>query len=365
MRILHTEWSDGLGGQEKRILAEAVGLAERGHSVIIACRAHASIKVEAERLGIDTITVPMRKLYDIQSIFQLAGFLNKNRCDVVNTHSGVDSWIGGTASRIAKVPVLARTRHLNIPLKRNLLNFVHYLPDVYITCGDNMRSNLISNCGFPADKVVSIPTGVGSEFFDVKKNVEAKIKYGLLPDSIVITNVGVLRSVKGHEMTLRSVKAVVNVFPNAKYLIVGNGPRKEALMKFTDELGVAEHVIFTGFAEDIPEIYSFSDVAVLSSLSEGLPQSILQSMAAGIPVVATKVGGVPEVVIHEKTGLLVESGDHDGLSKSIIRILQNPDEAEKMRRNAGELILKEHTIDKMIDKLEGLYKKLLSKKVLT
>ena len=359
MRILHTEWSDGLGGQEKRILAE------RGHSVHIACRARASIKIEAERLGIDTVTVPMRRLYDIQSVLRLTGFLNKNRFDVVNTHSGVDSWIGGIASRVSKVPVLARTRHLNIPLKRNLLNFVHYLPDVYITCGNNMRSNLVSNCGFPADKVVSIPTGVGPEFFDVKKNVEAKLKYGLLPDSIVITNVGVLRSVKGHEITLRSAKAVLKVIPNAKYLIVGNGPRKEALMKFTNELGIAEHVVFTGFAENIPEIYSFSDIAVLSSLSEGLPQSLLQAMAAGIPVVATRVGGVPEVVIHEKTGLLVESGDHEGLAKGIIRILRNPDDAGKMSRDARELILKEHTIDKMIDKIEGLYKKLLLQKAVT
>ena len=155
------------------------------------------------------------------------------------------------------------------------------------------------------------------------------------------------------------------MIPNAKYLIVGNGPRKEALMKFTNELGIAEHVVFTGFAENIPEIYSFSDIAVLSSLSEGLPQSLLQAMAAGIPVVATRVGGVPEVVIHEKTGLLVESGDHEGLAKGIIRILRNPDDAEKMSRDARELILKEHTIDKMIDKIEGLYKKLLLQKAVT
>jgi glycosyltransferase involved in cell wall biosynthesis len=295
----------------------------------------------------------------------LTRFLNNNRFDVVNTHSGVDSWIGGVASRVARIPVLARTRHLNIPLKRNLLNFVHYLPDVYITCGGNMRSNLVSNCGFPADKVVSIPTGVGSEFFNVKKSVEAKFRYSLLPDSPVITNVGVLRSVKGHEITLRSVKAVVDIFPNAKFLIVGDGPRKEALLHFTKELGIAKHVIFTGFIEDIPEIYSFSDVAVLSSLSEGLPQSLLQAMAAGIPVVATKVGGVPEVVIHERTGLLVESGDHEGLAKGIIRILQNRDDAERMSRAAKELVLSEHTIDKMIDKIEGLYKKLLLQKAVT
>lgn len=363
MRILHTEWSDGLGGQEKRILAEAVGLAGRGHYVNIACREHASIKNEAERLGIDTLMLPMRKFYDIPSMLQLTSFLKHNRFDVVNTHSGVDSWIGGGAARAAKVPVLARTRHLNIPLKRNILNFVHYLPDVYITCGANMRNNLVSNCGFPADKVVSIPTGVGTEFFDVKKNMGAKLKYGLAPNSIVITNVGVLRSVKGHEMTLRSVRAVTDAFPNAEFLIVGDGPRKEALMNFTNKLGIAKHVIFAGFVENIPEIYSFSDVAVLSSLSEGLPQSLLQAMAARVPVVATKVGGVPEVVINERTGLLVESGDHEELAKGIIRILKSRDDAERLTQNAKALVLKEYSIDKMIDKIENLYMKLLNKKV--
>jgi len=359
MQILHTEWSDGLGGQEKRILSEAVGLTARGHSVTIACREHAMIKSEAIRLGINTHTLPMRKFYDIPGIIQMTNFLNNNRFDVVNTHSGVDSWIGGIASWIAKTPVLVRTRHLNIPLRRNLFNFIHYMPDMYITCGDNMRNNLINNSGFPADKVVSIPTGVGLEFFDVKKNMGAKVKYGLDPNSIVITNVGVLRSVKGHEITLRSVKVVMDAFPNAKFLIVGDGPRKEALVNFANELGITRHVIFTGFVENIPEIYSFSDVAVLSSLSEGLPQSLLQAMAAGVPVVATNVGGVPEIVIHEKTGLLIASGDHEGLAKGIIQILNRPVEALQFTAKAKELVRKEHSVNHMIDKIERLYEKLL------
>lgn len=362
MQILHTEWSDGLGGQEKRILSEAVGLTARGHSVTIACREHAMIKSEAIRLGINTHTLLMRKSYDIPGIIQMTKFLKNNRFDVVNTHSGVDSWIGGIASRIAKSLVLVRTRHLNIPLRRNLFNFIHYLPDMYITCGDNMRNNLINNSGFPADKVVSIPTGIGLEFFYVKKNMEAKLKYGLDLNSIVITNVGILRSVKGHEVTLKSVRSVIDVFPNAKFLIVGDGPRKEALVNFANELGITRHVIFTGFVENIPEIYSFSDVAVLSSLSEGLPQSLLQAMAAGVPVVATRVGGVPEVVINEKTGILVESGNHEGLAKGIIRILRSPNEAAQFAKDAKEIVLKEHSIDHMVDKIENLYKSLLNQK---
>ena len=146
MRILHTEWSDGMGGQEKRVLSESLGLARRGHYVALVCRDHSAIKTEAAMLGIDVHTLPLRKPYDIESIVRLAMLLTRGRFDIVNTHSGVDSWIGGIAARLAKVPVLARTRHLNIPLKRNPLNFIHYLPDVYITCGENMRTNLTRNC---------------------------------------------------------------------------------------------------------------------------------------------------------------------------------------------------------------------------
>jgi len=362
MRILHTEWSDGLGGQEKRVLAEAAGLAARGHYVVIVCRAHARIRDEAIKLGIDTHTLPMRKPYDLASMVNLSKFLKEKNFDVVNTHSGVDSWIGGVASRMAKVPALVRTRHLNIPLKRNLFNFVHYLPDVYITCGDNMRNTLVSKCGFPESRVVSIPTGVSPEFFDVRKNREAKSRYGLDTNSVVITNVGILRSVKGHEVTLKSVKAVTGAFPDAKFLIVGDGPRKDALVNFARELGIQRHVVFSGFIENIPEVYSFSDVAILSSWSEGLPQGLLQAMAAAVPVVATKVGGVPEVVIHEKTGILVEPGDHEGLAKGIIRILHDPDLAAKMTGTARDLVMKEHSVGHMIDKIEALYENLLRQK---
>jgi glycosyltransferase involved in cell wall biosynthesis len=362
MKILHTEWSDGLGGQEKRVLAEAAGLSARGHDVSIVCRGHAKIKDEAVKFGIGVHTLPLRKPYDLFSIVHLASFLKDKKIDIVNTHSGVDSWVGGIAAKIAGVPALVRTRHLNIPLKRNFFNFIHYLPDMFIACGDNMRDNLINNCGFPADKVVNIPTGVGMEFFEVTRNTEAKLKYGLSVGSPVITNVGILRSVKGHEVTLRSVRTIIESFPDAKFLITGDGPRKDALVNLANELGIEQHVIFAGFIENIPEIYSFTDVAILSSWSEGLPQSILQAMAAGVPVVATRAGGVPEVIIHEKTGILVETGDHEGLAKGIIKILNNQSSAKQLAENAKELIRREHSVNHMLDKIEELYKKLLDQK---
>lgn len=362
MRILHTEWSDGLGGQEKRVLSEAAGLAQRGHYVALVCREHARIRDEAARLSIDTHVLPLRKPYDVASVMRLSRFMRENAFDIVNTHSGVDSWIGGIASKLARIPVLVRTRHLNIPLKRNVLNFIHYLPDMYITCGDTMRRNLVNNCGFPSDRVVNIPTGVDMSSFRVWKDPEAKVRHGLPRDAVVITNVGILRSVKGHEVTLSSVKAVVDAVPNAKFLIVGDGPRKQALEDFAQNLGIMDHVKFTGFIENIPEIYSFTDVAVLSSWSEGLPQSMLQAMAAGVPVVATKAGGVPEVITDGHTGILVEPGDHEGLARGIINVLRQPELGGHLAKNARELVMKEHSAEHMIDRIEALYKDLLKRK---
>jgi len=359
MKVLHTEWSDGLGGQEKRVLAELTGLTERGHDVFLVCRSDARIKTEAERQGLRVLTLPMKSPYDLPSIMRLRTILKEIRVDVVNTHSGVDSWIGSIAAKLAQVPLLVRTRHLNIPLKRSILNFVHYLPDLYITCGENMRNTLIGQCGFPRDRVVSIPTGVSMEFFDVVRNRDAKKEFGLDPDALVITNVGILRRVKGHETTFKAVQAVVQEFPHARFLIVGDGPRRAELARMVDELGIRDHVIFTGFIEEIGKIYSFTDVVILSSWSEGLPQSVLQALAASVPVVATKVGGVPEVVIHEKTGYLVEAGDHEGLARQVIRVLSEPEKARLTACAGKELVREYHSVGRMLDLLEQTYTAML------
>lgn len=361
MRILHTEWSDALGGQEKRVLAECSGLIERGHYAAIACREIARIKEEAQKKGIDVFTFPFRSTSDLVTVKGLISHIRSNKYDIVNTHSGKDSWVGGIAAKLARVPVLVRTRHLDIPLKRNLFNFIHYLPDMYISCGENMRNTLVAGCGFPAGKVVNISTGVGDDFFGVKKDPALKIKYGLGKDALVITKVGIFRRVKAHQVTLKCVKKVVQAFPEARFLFAGDGPDRAEMEELAARLGVADYVIFAGFV-DVAEVYSFSDAAVLSSLSEGIPQSILQAMAAGVPVVATRVGGVPEIVSHMKTGILVESLDHDALAEGIIKILGDRSLAASLSSRAKEFVYNNHSLAKMMEKTEALYYSLLKKK---
>jgi glycosyltransferase involved in cell wall biosynthesis len=362
MRILHTEWSDGLGGQEKRVLAELVGLADRGHDLFLVCRAEARIRAEAERRGIGVFPLPLKSPYDVSSILRLRTVLKQRGIEIVNTHSGVDSWIGALAAKLANVPLLVRTRHLNIPLRRSILNFVHYLPDLYITCGENMRNILVGQCGFPDGRVVSIPTGVSKEFFDVARDMGTKKEFGLDPAALVVTNVGILRRVKGHETTFRAVPAVVREFPHARFLIVGDGPRRAELERMADELGIQEYVRFTGFIEDIKRVYAFTDVAVLSSWSEGMPQSVLQALACTVPVVATRVGGVPEVVQHEKTGFLAEPGDHAGFAREIVRVLREPEKAHQTALAGRELVRNAHSVEHMLDRLEQLYTGMLGQR---
>jgi glycosyltransferase involved in cell wall biosynthesis len=122
-----------------------------------------------------------------------------------------------------------------------------------------------------------------------------------------------------------------------------------------DDLGIRDHVIFTGFIEDIGRVYSFTDVAVLSSWSEGLPQSMLQALAASVPVVATRVGGVPEVITHEKTGYLVEAGDHESFARQIIRALREPGKAREMARAGRDVVKEKHSVTHMLDSLEEVY----------
>ncbi|MCI4625897.1 MAG: glycosyltransferase family 4 protein [Candidatus Magnetoovum sp. WYHC-5] len=362
VRVLHTEWSDGFGGQERRVLAEINGLNERGHRCALACRRHSRIFAEASKLGINVYTLSMRHAFDLLSIWRLARILKKGGFNILNTHSGIDSWLGGFSSKIAQTPVLVRTRHLEYLIKRTPMNFIHYLPDMYLTCGDTMKNNLIENGGFPPDRVISIPTGIDKRFFHIQRNDELRKAYGLLPHHIVVANAAILRGSKGHEITLKAASIVLKTNPNVRFLIVGDGPKRKRLEATTVELGIADRVIFTGFIHDVSSVYSFTDIFVLSSWSEGLPQSLMQAMAARLPVVATMVGSVPEIVLHEKTALAASAGDYEIIAKHILRLIDDKELVNRLTENAFTLVSQKHTLEVMLDKIEELYHKLLKNK---
>lgn len=354
-RILHTEWSDGWGGQERRIISEMAGMAERGHHMILATRPQCKIAKKAEQIGVPVLLLPMRGSFDLGSILTLAKYLRSESIQVVNTHSGIDSWIGGLAAKLARTPVLIRTRHLNLPLRRNLLNFIHYLPDQLVSCGEAMRTHLIKGCGFPVHQITNIPTGI--DFASFQPSVARGKKrqdLGVHEDVLLICMVGIIRSVKRYEIALKAFSLFRERISRSHLLIVGDGPMRFEMERLAEALHISKSVTFTGYREDVPDILAASDVFLLTSKSEGVPQAVTQALAMGLPVVATSVGGVPELICDTETGLLVLAEDAGAVNEALLHIAMNPSEAKRMGA-AGQIhVQSQFSLTAMLDKTEKL-----------
>ncbi len=361
--IVHTEWSDGFGGQEHRILLECGEMMRRGHEAMIVCRPEAVLLSKAREAGIPVAAVPIRSSADMAAVAAMIGIFRKQRATVVNTHSGKDSWVGSIAAKIARVPLLIRTRHISVPIRRGAFNMIYRWPDGYITTGEMIREHLIGK-GIHADRVVSIPTGVDlGKFSAGVDGNRIREEFGIAPDTFLVSMIGVLRSWKRHDVYLESIRLLKDRRIPAYGLIVGDGPQREMIAADVVRGGLADRVTLTGYRDDVPEIVVASDVVLLTSdRFEGVPQAILQAMAMGRPVIASPVGGIPEVVRPEETGLLCPAGDVPAYAEALSRLAGDPDLRERLGRAGRELVLAGYTSTAMGDRTEAFYSRLAGEK---
>jgi glycosyltransferase involved in cell wall biosynthesis len=356
LTILHTEWSRGWGGQEIRIIEEATMLTARGHRMLIAAQPGGQILDKARAAGLATHDIAMRRAFDRRAIHQLRNLIRTEHVDILNTHSSVDSWLGAFAVRGTPAK-LVRTRHLSAPVPRHPFNLVYRIADAVVTTGEFVRQQLITRNGLNPDKVVSIPTGVDTEHFTpLAPDHQAQTALGLQADSPVVTTVGIMRRLKRHDLFVDAARRL----HAARFLIVGDGPQRAGIEQRIREDNLTGRVILTGYQSDVRPIYSFSDVVVLCSDAEGVPQTIAQALAMARPVVATNVGGVSELVEHERTGLLVAPGNADLLAESIRRFLDAPALAHECGKRGREHIIRNHSRERMTERTLELYEKLLA-----
>jgi len=360
--VLHTESSPGLGGQEIRTLNEARWIGERGWRVIVAGQPEGRFVTRAREAGLETAPLRMRSPWDLSAVARLTRLIRGEGVSVVHTHSSVDGWLGGLAARAARVPVV-RTRHVSIPVRRGFNPVYTWLADRVITSGEAIR-RIIVGAGVPAGRVVAIPAGVDLATLPFRKGPfrtggpGAFQDLGLSPP--VIGSVAMFRGSKGHAHLLEAFGAVRAVHPTATLLLVGDGIRRSWVEGLAREAGLADHVVFTGFSEDVPALLAMMDCFVLASTrTEGVPQSLLQAFAVGVPVVASDIGGVPEVVTDGVTGLLAESGSAGALAAGIARVLSDAPAAVRRAEAARALVEKRFSHAASISRLLDLYGELL------
>lgn len=357
--IVHTEWSDGFGGQEHRILLECREMIRRGHRAALVCRPEAEIRRKAEEAGIPVHPMPIRSSFDAAAIAGMVRLFRREKVDVVNSHSGKDSWVGSMAAKIAGVPLLLRTRHISVPVRRGWYNLIYRWPDGYVTTGEMIREHLIG-VGIEPDRVVSIPTGVDMARFSPDVSGDpVRAEFGVGRVEPLVSMIGVLRSWKRHDVFLEAVRLLREGGLPLRALIVGEGPQRERIVGEIAGKNLAGAVGMTGYRRDVPAIIAASDAVVLpSDRFEGVPQVILQSLAMGRPVVASPIGGIPEVVRHEETGLLIPAGNAPAFAEAIGRLLADPSLRERLGAAGRELVLSRYSSTAMCEKTEAFYDRL-------
>lgn len=361
LTVLHTEASDGWGGQEIRIYREMLGMRERGCRVLLASPPHAAIYRRAAAAGIEVLLVSMDRARFVSSLFTLRRYIREYAVDVVNTHSSADSWIASLAARLEGVALL-RTRHISSRVHGGLLNRWLYgrLCHGVMTTGEFIRAQLIRELRLDPAKVHSVPTGISLEEFADADGTSVRETLGIPRQVPVLGIAAVLRSWKGHKVLLNAMPAVLAAHPEARLCIVGEGPMRGVLEALIGELKLWERVLMTGHREDIARVIAAFDIAVMSSTaSEGIPQFALQAMALGKPVIATRVGGIPEVVLHGETGLLVDPGNPDLLAEAVITLLGDEALRRRLGHKARSHVASHHSFERMLDQVEACYRRLL------
>ncbi len=358
-----------VGGAEK-VIADINQDLDRGKfETQIWCIARGgSIADELQEKGAAVKILGISSYFNPVNILKLTTLLKKENPDIVHTHGYFASVIGRIAAKYARVPVIFNHVHSTYwdYKKRNL--FIEKLlskhTQTIICCSEAVRDFVTNNEKIDLSKTVVIYNGVDEERFSHFNNVSAaKMELGIEPDDPVIGTVSSLTPHKGHKYVLLAARKILETFSSTKFLFVGDGGLKEKLEDQANNLKISSNVIFTGTRKNIPELLNLMDIFVLPSSSrEGLGISIIEAMAVEKPVVATDIGGIPEVVDNGKTGILIPPQNAEAIAKAVIELLFHPGKAKEMGRLGRLRIIDKFTTKRMISDIENLYRNLFNQK---
>ncbi|MEW6416963.1 MAG: glycosyltransferase family 4 protein [Nitrospirota bacterium] len=360
MTILHTETLKKWGGQQNRVLTEAVGLSKKGHRVIIACHKGSILAQRAKEADIKVYEVNMVKQAHMITIPGLINIIKKEGVEIVSTHSSVDSWAGGIAAKLTGRKLL-RFRHNIYPIGRDLLTrLIYSIPDRIVAISDSVKDVLIKG-GFNSKKIMVIPSSVDTEIFNPEvEDLRKELK--ISPETIVIGNTSTFTEVKGQEFLLQAFN---NIYKNFPCILLFAGRLREPfknkyLLHVKKEL--REKVVFLGHREDIPRVLKTIDIFVYPSILEGLGTALLEAMAMEKPVVVSDIPTFRNFIVDGVNGLFFKAKDPEDMAEKVLSHMDMDKESlkERLGKNARSTILENFSLDKMLSLTEALYREILN-----
>jgi glycosyltransferase involved in cell wall biosynthesis len=321
LAVLHVDPERGLGGGERQVLGLVERLARAGVRQTVAAHPEGGLAPLVAGLGIPTAPLTIRNHVDVLAARRLSRLLARERYDILHFHT---ARAHAMAVFLGRAPGVSRvvTRRMDYPLRggwyaRRLYN--HEVQAV-VAISDGVRAKLIES-GVAPGRITVVPSGVEAERFtpSPERRAAARARYATPPAATVLAVVGALETRKGHDVLLRAVARLAD--PTIVVWCAGDGAERAALEAQRGALGLADRVRFLGRVDDVAELLAGADVCVMPSRHEGLGVAALEAMAAGLPVVASRVGGLPEAIVDGETGCLVPPDDADALAGALARLV--------------------------------------------
>ncbi|HOX06431.1 MAG TPA: glycosyltransferase [Planctomycetota bacterium] len=360
LRVAHFSTQTGWRGGEQQLAWLARGLQAAGHSCLVVCHRDGEMLKRAPGMGLSAVGVPIRGEVGIRAVRESAAALREFRPDMVHLHDAHAVLVGSLAAKLSRSPAVVASRRVDFRI-HSRWKYTWGI-DRVLAISAAVRSVLVE-CGLDPARIAVVPSGVDlSRFESLPDRAEARRGLGVADDELAVGMVAALTDHKGHRYLLEGWPAVLARHPRARLLLAGRGELEGELRAQAAQLGIAETVRFMGFCGDIPGMLAALDLFVLSSHLEGLCTSLMDAMAAQLPVVATEAGGIPEVVDPGRTGLLVGARDSAALGAAIVAMLDDSAGRARMGRAGREKALAEFGCERMVERTVMVYGQVLAAK---
>ena len=358
-----------VGGMQTHLLDLVAGLNRDRYDITVISPLNSTLKNSLDELDIPMVEVDIDEKInpykDAIAVKKLKRVISSLRPDILHIHGNKTALVGRYAIRDMDIPAVIVTVHnflifqdsnfimrgLAAMVERRLERYT----DKLITVSSSLKRSLIEIEGISSEKLVTIPNGIDVESWKAEgRKKTLKTKLGLKEDDLLIASVGRFVPFKGHKILLEAAKIACEKRAELKVAIAGDGPLREELIALVDKLGLGEKVFFLGFVDDTRELFFDADMFVLPSLKEPFGIVVLEAMAASLPVIATRAGGVPDIIDQDE-GILVEPGDPKELADNIIALAGDKGKRALIAEKALKKVTREFSAEKMVSRTEKVY----------
>ena len=367
-KVMFLIWSLDQGGAEQVVLNLAIGLDRQKFEPVICClNEKGRYAFRAEAAGIRIEALGKRGRVDFGFLGRLTKLIRREKIDLIHSHLFTSNLWGRVASWITGVPIVSTEHnvdHWKKPYHFWMDRIVACISAKVICVSKKVEDFYLEKVPALRSRTLVIYNGIDTEFFKPGGEREkVRERLGIPVGRLIAGAVGRLVPQKRQQDFIEALAQLKRAGQNVGGILVGDGPERSALEKKAQEAGLTKEIIFTGFCDNTPELYAAMDVFVLCSEREGFPMTVLEAMAAGLPVVATDVGGVSECVENGKTGFLIQPGDPEAIAHALLRLFANTDIRTFLAQNAGELVRNEFSIMQMAERHEELYSEVLRTRI--